>query len=190
MKQKLLLIILFACMSGMAAFAQSVQVSGRVTTSGSVPLPGANIAVKGASRGVISDDDGKFSITVPARATLVISHIGFSTRLVPVKGQTNMIVSLDSATKEMDNVVVIGYQTASRKSVSTSISSVSAKDIESYTTGNVANTLQGKVPGLQVVSGGGLPGAQPKILIHGLSSINYNNNPLIIVMGWSRISIR
>lgn len=183
MKQKLLLIILFACMSGMAAFAQSVRVSGRVTTSGSVPLPGTNIAVKGTSQGVISDDDGKFSISVPAKATLIISHIGFSTKIVPVKGQTNITVSLDSSSREMDNVVVIGYQTASRKSVSTSISSVSAKDIESYTTGNVANTLQGKVPGLQVVSGGGLPGAQPKILIHGLSSINYNNNPLIIVDG-------
>ena len=146
MKQKLLLIVLFACMSGMAAFAQSVRVSGRVTTSGSAPLPGTNIAVKGTSRGVISDDDGRFSIDVPARATLIISHIGFSTKLVPVKGQTSIMVSLDSSSREMDNVVVIGYQTASRKSVSTSISSVSAKDIESYTTGNVANTLQGKVP--------------------------------------------
>ncbi|MES1249803.1 MAG: carboxypeptidase-like regulatory domain-containing protein, partial [Chitinophaga rupis] len=62
MKQKLLLIIFFACISSMAAFAQSVQVSGRVTTSGNVPLPGTNIAVKGTSQGVISDDDGKFSI--------------------------------------------------------------------------------------------------------------------------------
>lgn len=183
MKQKLLLIILFACISSMAAFPQSVQVSGRVTTSGSVPLSGANVTVKGAARGVISDEEGKFSIMAPAKATLVISHVGFSTKMLVLKGQTSIIVLLDSVNKEMENVVVIGYQTASRKSVSTSISSVSAKDIESYTTGNVANTLQGKVPGLQVVSGGGLPGAQPKILIHGLSSINYNNNPLIIVDG-------
>ena len=183
MKQKLLLIILFACTSSMAVFAQSVQVSGRVTTSGNVPLPGANVAVKGSTQGVISDDDGKFSLTVPVKATLVISHVGFSTKLVSLKGQATIRVSLDSSSRELDNVVVIGYQTASRKSVSTSISSVSAKDIDAYTTGNVANALQGKVPGLQVVSGGGLPGAQPRILIHGLSSINYNNNPLIIVDG-------
>jgi len=183
MKQKLLLIILFACTLNIAAIAQSVQVSGRVVTSANVPLPGTNIAVKGSSQGAISDDDGKFSLAVPANATLVISHVGFTTRTVAVKGRATITILLDSASKELDNVVVIGYQTASRKSVSTSISSVSAKDIESYTTGNVGNALQGKVPGLQVVSGGGLPGAQPKILIHGLSSINYNNNPLIIVDG-------
>ncbi|HVU57694.1 MAG TPA: SusC/RagA family TonB-linked outer membrane protein [Puia sp.] len=183
MKQKLLLIILFACTFSMNAISQSVQVSGRVTTSGNAPLPGANIAVKGSSQGVISDDDGKFSLAVSMNATLVISHVGFSPKMVPVKGRTTINVSLDSSSKELDNVVVIGYQTASRKSVSTSIASVSAKDIENYVTGNVANALQGNVPGLQVISGGGLPGAQPKILIHGLSSINYNNNPLIIVDG-------
>ena len=97
MKQKLLLIILFACTSGMAVFAQSVRISGVVTTSAKAPLPGANIAVKGSSQGVISNDDGQFSITAPANATLIISHIGFSTRMVSLKGQTTIMVSLDSA---------------------------------------------------------------------------------------------
>ncbi|HSC37889.1 MAG TPA: TonB-dependent receptor plug domain-containing protein, partial [Chitinophagaceae bacterium] len=109
--------------------------------------------------------------------------MGYKTKEISIKGKSFITESLEATDHEMESVVVIGYQTASRKSISTSVASVSAKDIAPYVTGNVANALQGKVPGLQVISGGGLPGAQPRILIHGLSSINYNNNPLIIVDG-------
>lgn len=176
--------LLFCVLGGSVLSQQgSVVISGVISASGGIPLAGANVAVKGGHRGVITNDLGKFSLSVPAGATLVVSHVGYRTREIPVGGRTFISEALESSSQEMENAVVIGYQTASRKSVSTSIASISAKDINSYTTGNVGNALEGKVPGLQVVSGGGLPGAQPKILIHGLSSINYNNNPLIIVDG-------
>ena len=183
-KRLLLLFILFFSLAG-AVYSQSnpLVISGVITASGGAPLPGANVAIKGTSKGVITDDKGKFTLTAPANAILVISHIGYKLKEIPVRSRPAIDESLEPSSQEMENAVVIGYQTASRKSVSTSISSISAKDIEPYTTGNVGAALQGKVPGLQVVSGGGLPGAQPKILIHGLSSINYNNNPLIIVDG-------
>jgi TonB-linked SusC/RagA family outer membrane protein len=157
--------------------------SGTITTSDNMPLPGANISVKGATKGAITDEQGKFSLSVAPNGILVISHVGYKTKEISIRGKSFITESLEATDHEMESVVVIGYQTASRKSISTSVASVSAKDITPYVTGNVANALQGKVPGLQVISGGGLPGAQPRILIHGLSSINYNNNPLIIVDG-------
>lgn len=185
MKKRLLLLSLLSFFLVQAAFSQTnpVTISGVITAAGGTPLAGVNVAVKGARKGAITDDQGRFSLSAPAGAVLVVSHVGYQTREITLGGRTVIHEALEIGGQEMENAVVIGYQTASRKSVSTSIASVSAKDIESYTTGNVGNALQGKVPGLQVVSGGGLPGAQPKILIHGLSSINYNNNPLIIIDG-------
>ena len=185
MKKRLLLLSFLSFFLVQAAFSQTnpVTISGVITAAGGTPLAGVNIAVKGARKGAITDDQGRFSLSAPAGAVLVVSHVGYQTREIALGGRTVIHEALEIGGQEMENAVVIGYQTASRKSVSTSIASVSAKDIESYTTGNVGNALQGKVPGLQVVSGGGLPGAQPKILIHGLSSINYNNNPLIIIDG-------
>jgi TonB-linked SusC/RagA family outer membrane protein len=183
-KRLLLLALLFSYLTG-SVFSQQglIAISGVISGAGGTPLAGVNVAVKGAHKGVITDDQGKFTISATSHAVLVISHVGYATKEIAVGGRTFLSTSLEVSGQEMENAVVIGYQTASRKSVSTSIASVSAKDIESYTTGNVGNALEGKVPGLQVVSGGGLPGAQPKIIIHGLSSINYNNNPLIIVDG-------
>ncbi|HEY4109110.1 SusC/RagA family TonB-linked outer membrane protein [Puia sp.] len=185
MKRRLLLLSLLTFFLGGSVLSQQgpVVISGVITASAGTPLAGANVAIKGESKGVITDDQGKFSLSARPGAILVVSHIGYHTKEIHTTGKTFITEALTISGQEMENAVVIGYQTASRKSVSTSIASVSAKDIESYTTGNVGNALEGKVPGLQVVSGGGLPGAQPKILIHGLSSINYNNNPLIIVDG-------
>lgn len=170
-------------------FSQSVVVTGKVTGSNNEPLSGAAVTIKSAANGAtiksgtITDNSGRFTLSVSNNAILVISHVGYVSQEIALHGQTVIEVSMQIQNQQMNEVVVIGYQTASKKSVTTSISSVSAKDIEPYVTGNVANALQGKVGGLQVISGGGLPGAQPKILIHGLSSINYNNNPLIIVDG-------
>lgn len=183
MKKRLLLLCIMAITFGRSAFTQSIVLTGKIITAQNIPLAGANITIKGSDRGAITDENGKFSLPVETNAVLVISHVGYKQKEIAVKGRTFITESLEASDLEMESVVVIGYQTASRKSISTSVASISAKDIASYTTGNVANALQGKVPGLQVVSGGGLPGAQPRILIHGLSSINYNNNPLVIVDG-------
>jgi len=183
MKKRLLLLCILAIAFGRSAFTQSIVLTGKIMTAQNIPLAGANISVKGSTQGTITDVSGKFSLAVDAGAILLISHIGYKQKEIAVNGRAFITESLEATDLEMESVVVIGYQTASRKSISTSVASISAKDIAPYTTGNVANALQGKVPGLQVVSGGGLPGAQPRILIHGLSSINYNNNPLVIIDG-------
>lgn len=163
-------------------FSQTIAVRGKVT-DGREPLAGVSVKVKNAAGGTSTNAQGNFSINVPADAVLVITYIGFTTKEVPVNGRTNISITLQAQSTELQDVVVLGYQTATKRSVTTSIAHVDAKDINSYVTGNVANALQGKVPGVQIISGGGGQGAQPRILIHGLSSINYNNNPLIIVDG-------
>ncbi len=183
MKQKLLLLFLLAFCFGRSGFTQSIVLTGKITSMQNTPLPAANVTIKGSAKGTITDENGQFTLPVAPNSVLLISHVGYKQKEISVNGRTFISESLEATDAEMESVVVIGYQTASRKSVSTSVASVSAKDIAPYTTGNVANALQGKVPGLQVVSGGGLPGAQPRILLHGLSSINYNNNPLVIIDG-------
>lgn len=162
-------------------FAQSV-IRGTVKTADGNPVAGATVMVKGTQTGTTTDADGRFGVPAAQGSTLIFSSIGLEKKEVLLKGNS-LNVTLNISSAKLNDVVVIGYETTTRKSVTTSIASVSAKDIAPYTTGNVGNALEGKVPGLQVIPGGGLPGSQPKILIHGLSSINYNNNPLVIVDG-------
>jgi TonB-linked SusC/RagA family outer membrane protein len=183
MKKALLLIWTFLLFATVPGLSQSLPVKGIISGINNEPLSGADIIIKGTKTGTTTNSNGEFELTAPGNAILVISHVGYTAKEIAVEGRSFVHEVLQTQNQQMSEVVVIGYQTASKKSVTTSIKSVSSKDIESYVTGNVANALQGKVAGLQVVSGGGLPGAQPKILIHGLSSVNYNNNPLIIVDG-------
>ena len=164
-------------------FSQSSLVTGRITGQDNVPLANIAIQIKGGTAGTMTSEKGEFSINAPANATLVISSIGYKTREIPVRGRTFISESLDPDSRQLDDVVVIGYQTTARKNVTTSISSVSAKDIEPYSTGTVATAIQGKLAGVQVMASDGSPGAQPRILVRGLSSITGNTNPLVIVDG-------
>lgn len=182
MKKRLLL---YACFlfAIIPCFAQNVTVKGKVTGSNSEPLEGAGITIKGATNGVVTNNKGEFMLSASDNATLVISHVGYAPKEVPVNGKTFIQVSLQSKEVQMNEVVVIGYQSVSRKSVTTAVSSLGSKDIKSYVTGNVANAIQGKMAGVQVFSGNGLPGSQPTIMIRGLSSLMKNTTPLVIVDG-------
>src|SRR5690606_18072700 len=109
--------------------------------------------------------------------------IGYISKEIAVGGRTVINETLEEGSKQLDDVVVIGYQSTTRKSVTTSIASVGAKDIEPYSTGTVATAIQGKLPGVQVMAADGSVGSQPRILVRGLSSITSNTNPLVIVDG-------
>src|SRR6266542_7076680 len=164
-------------------FSQSIVVSGKITGDKNEALSEASVIVKGSNKGTITKSDGTFSVTALPNAILVISHTGYITKEIPVKENTVIEESLQLQNQQMNEVVVIGYQTASRKSVTTAISSIGSKEIKSYVTGNVANSIQGKLAGVQVFSGNGLPGSQPTLVIRGLSSLTGNTTPLIIVDG-------
>lgn len=158
------------------------KVIGTVRTSNGNPVIGATITVKGTTMGTVTDNEGRFNIAASRGNILQVSYIGMKTQDITA-GDSPLNIILSPANSTLNQLVVIGYETATKKSITTSVAHVSDKEISAYTTGNVANTLEGKVPGLHIIPGGGLPGAQPTILIHGLSSITGNNTPLIIMDG-------
>lgn len=184
MKRMLLILAgLLTLFAGNVSYAQDNTVRGRITDVNNDPIAGVNVLIKGTTTGTTTNASGEFALQAPGNAILVISSVGFATREIAVNGRAIINESLEAENQELVEVVKIGYQTAKRKDVNTSIASVSAKDIEPYSTGTVATALQGKLPGVQIMAADGSVGSQPRILVRGFSSLTQNNNPLVIVDG-------
>lgn len=169
----------------------SAQVNGTQTISGTVvsaedgtSLPGANIVEKGTSNGTITDVDGKFSLTVPANATLVISSVGYISKEVAVGNQSVLDISLETDLQQLSEVVVVGYGTQRRKDLTGSISSISSEEFIQPSVASFDQMLQGKVPGVQISQTSGAPGGNVNILVRGVSSITGGNQPLYVVDGF------
>ncbi|HEX8021740.1 TonB-dependent receptor [Mucilaginibacter sp.] len=163
--------------------AQTKAIKGRVTDNTHQTLIGVSILLKGTKTGTVTDASGLFHMNSKKGDILVVSYLGFDTKEVAVDGRDQYEIGLEPSSNQLSEAVVIGYQTITRKSVTTAVSSVGTKDIAPTTTSNVADAIQGKVPGLQVFQGGGNPGAQPKLLIRGFSTITGSSDPLIVVDG-------
>jgi TonB-dependent starch-binding outer membrane protein SusC len=161
-----------------------VTVKGIVTDENGEIIPGVNVVVKGTNRGTSTNTNGEYSLSdLDAKTILVFSYVGYRSQEVTIGKRSNINISLSLDNNSLEEIVVVGYQSITRKSVTTAISSVSEKDLSPTTTNNIAQTLQGKVPGLQVFQGSGNPGAQPKLLIRGFATITGGSNPLIVVDG-------
>jgi TonB-linked SusC/RagA family outer membrane protein len=159
-----------------------VVVRGKVTGDGGVPLAGASVQVKGSTIGTSTNNEGNFSLTVPdANVTLVISSVGYDVQEIALGGKTEVNVALALSTKVMDQVVVIGYGSASKRDLTGSIVKVSGKDIADKPNPNPVASLQSRVAGLYVVNNG-TPGKEPDIRIRGTQSIG-QVKPLYIVDG-------
>jgi len=172
----------FAVLCSIATYGQ-ITIKGTVKDKEALPIPGANVAVKGTGTAVSTDFDGKYSIVIPNKnAQLQFSYIGFTTNTVTVGDKVVVDVVLEQAGQALDEVVVIGYATVKKKDVTTSISSIKGKELQTMTVGNVTESLQGKVSGVQITTAGG-PGAQPRVLIRGISTVNLSTNPLYVVDG-------
>lgn len=173
--------------TGLEGFSQDErQVRGQVTDESGQSIPGVNVLVKGTSVGTVTDIDGNFSISVQNdRTILVFSFIGFTSREVTVGNATTLEITLSSSLADMEEVVVIGYGEQSRETLTTSITKVDEKVLESVPFANAASALQGSVSGVRVQSTSGQPGAAPRIIVRGGTSINNPNGaaPLFIVDG-------
>lgn len=183
MKKRLLLLWAFLLCLYQLSFSQGVTVTGKITGTDGAPIPNVSVQIKGTTTGAITTAQGTFSLQAGPDAVLHISSIGYLPQDVALKGRTFIALTLETDNKTLNDVVVIGYQSTARKNITTSISSVSAKDIEPYTTGTVATAIQGKLAGVQIMASDGSVGSQPRILVRGLSSITANTNPLVIVDG-------
>lgn len=158
-----------------------VKVTGRVLGADGAPLAGASVVVKGSKNGTAADADGRFTLTVADDAVLIFSAIGYVTQEVAVGGRSEINLTLQVVANNLNEVVVIGYGTASKRDLTGSIVKVEGKEIADKPNVNPVSSLQGKVAGLSVVASG-TPGAEPDIRIRGTVSIGAVK-PLYVVDG-------
>ncbi|WP_378183914.1 SusC/RagA family TonB-linked outer membrane protein [Aquimarina sp. SS2-1] len=177
---KLLLFVFFV--SGFI-FAQQKTVTGTVTDSEGLPLPGVNIVVKNTANGTQSDFDGNYSISANRGAVLSFSYVGFTTKDIVVRDSNNINVQLEASAAELEEVVVVAYGSQSEKKLVTSVSTVSSDDIQDIIADSPQNILQGQAAGVQVFSSSGGLGASPTINIRGTNSIGSNTRPLFVIDG-------
>jgi len=170
---------------------QNQQKAERLTVSGSIvdaqnreTLPGVNITVKGTTTGTTSDFDGKYRIEVTtADPILIFSFVGYVTQEVPLMGRTSLNISLEQEFKRLDEVIVIGYGSESKRLLTGSIGAISTEGINERPIQSIDNILQGQTAGVQITQNSGTPGAAMTVRIRGNSSINAGNQPLYVVDG-------
>ncbi|MEN8702589.1 MAG: SusC/RagA family TonB-linked outer membrane protein, partial [Polaribacter sp.] len=163
------------------AMTKAQTITGNVKAEGQ-PLPGASVSIKGTSKGVITDFDGKYTISADASATLVFSYVGFANKEVLVGNQKTINVSLDADNK-LDEIVVIGYGTQRKSDLTGAVSTVSAKDVAELPVSRVDQALQGRAAGVQITQTSGAPGSGTSIRVRGGNSITGSNQPLWVIDG-------
>lgn len=178
----LMMLFVFGLLS-MAAMAQDVTITGTIREKDGALLPGANIVVKGTTRGTQSDVNGAYKLIVPANSTLIYSFVGKNPQEVVVGSRTSIDVTLEDDAKSLTEVVVIGYGTQRKKDLTGSVVAVTSKDFVQGQITNPEQLVAGKVAGVQITSNGGAPGSGSQIRIRGGSSLNANNDPLIVIDG-------
>lgn len=181
---KRLLIIGFFSFVVFALTAQERTVTGTVTSGedGGV-VPGVTVMIKGTMTGTVTDLDGKYTIKVPqSGGTLVFSFVGMKSQEVQITSEMiNVVMQTDRV--GLDEVIVVGYGTSSKRALTGSIQKIRTESFESNTSANVAVALQGRASGVQITQNSGAPGADVNIRIRGVSSINSGGEPLIVVDG-------
>ena len=175
-------------LSSTLAFAQN-RVTGVVTDKTGEPLIGVNVLEKGTTNGTVTDIDGKFTVNMPQGKTLVFSFIGFVTQEIKVTSNVVNVV-LNEDTKTLDEVVVIGYGSMTRKDVTSSITTVKAEDLNVGVYTSPAQLLQGKVPGLTIANTSD-PNGSPSISLRGASSLRSGEamEPYYVIDGVPGVSL-
>lgn len=157
-------------------------ITGTVTTKGQ-PMPGVTVAVKRLKGGTITDANGRFTIKAGDNAILIFSMVGFVKQEVPVGTKTSISVELVEESTSLNEVVVVGYGTQTRKDLTSSVSSIKGEDIARVPVTNLDAAVQGKVAGVQVVQNSGAPGDETYIRIRGNGSLFGENRPLYVIDG-------
>ena len=165
------------------AYAQSFSVSGTIIDENKMPLLGVNVIVKNESRGTTTDFDGNYTVqNISSGDVLQFSYLGFQTQEITVNDQQTINVTLQTDSEALNEVVVIGYGTQSRKEITGAVSVVGSETIEDLNPARVEQALQGRVAGVNITSTSGSPGSASTINIRGIST-NGDNRPLILVDG-------
>jgi len=178
--------ILIGCFFMLSAvFAQERTITGTVTSydDGST-LPGVNVVVKGTTIGTITDIDGKYSITIPEDATiLMFSFVGMTLEEVEIAGNTVVDMVMVADIYGLDEVVVVGYGIQRKREIVGSISKIESKNITDKVTPSFESALSGQAAGVQVITGSGLAGSASTVRIRGIASIGASGDPLYVIDG-------
>jgi TonB-linked SusC/RagA family outer membrane protein len=177
----LLLLLLVAS----TARAQTTAITGKVTTASGETLPGVTVLLKGTTNGTGTNPDGTFSLNVPGgQGTLVFSYVGYVGKEITLApGQTTVSMKLETDSKSLDDVVVVGYGTQKASNVTGAVTGVTSKEIEERPVNRIENALAGQMPGVSVQTVSGEPGADLQIRVRGTGSINASTEPLYVVDG-------
>ncbi|MES2276564.1 MAG: TonB-dependent receptor [Bacteroidota bacterium] len=174
------------------ALAKDIPITGKVVDETGQPLIGVTIKIKGASTGgVATDINGAFHITTPEKAVLVVSYVSYETQEVAVEGQKTLTITLKSASKNLNEIVIIGYGTQKKTDVTGAVASISGEALQAVPAqANISESLQGRIPGLDISSTGNAPGAGNQIRLRGersfatnSSSADATNGPLFVLDG-------
>ncbi|BAV07458.1 TonB-linked outer membrane protein, SusC/RagA family [Filimonas lacunae] len=167
-----------------------IVINGNIINVNKEPLLGASVHEKGGTAKVLTKADGNFALTISKLpATLVVSYIGYQVKEIAVTQEVPVTVALEEMNKSMEDVVVIGYQAVKRKDLTGTVSSLSGAQLEKIPVSSAAEALTGRLPGVQVTTVDGQPGAEVVIRVRGGGSITGSNDPLYIVDGFRVNSI-
>jgi TonB-linked SusC/RagA family outer membrane protein len=181
--KKLMLLLLCCVFAGMQVLmAQGVSISGKTTDANGEAMPGVTVQVKGTTTGTVSQADGTYKLSVPSDATtLVFSFVGMKTQEVAIAGRTVVDIALEEEVTALSEIVVVGYATQTKASMTGSVSTVNSAVMEKDASANAIMRMQGKASGVNVQNAH-TPGGDANINIRGLGTIN-NNEPLFVIDG-------
>lgn len=179
------------CMCCTIAFAQNRQIKGKVTDETGAGLAGVSVLLSGANSGVQTDANGNFSIAAPGTGavTITISYSGYKSQTIKTDGKSEVSISLEKDVTALEDVVVIGYGTIKRKDLTGTVSSIGSAELSKIPVASAAEAITGRLPGVQVTTTDGAPGAEIVIRVRGGGSVTQDNSPLYIVDGFPVNSI-
>ena len=187
MRNKLLFIIVWVLITiiPVSLFAQNKTLNGTVTAGDNVPVPGATIVVKNSSQAIASDINGKFTISVPENAVVIVSAIGYKTQIISVSGLTTLQIKLAEDVSKLDEVVVTGLSTSiKRKNLANSGAVIGSKELSGTAPAQTFDAaLEGKIPGANINANTGSPGGGVSVKLRGVTSVYGNTQPLYVVDG-------
>ena len=159
-------------------------ISGTVTSEDGSPIPGVNVVVQGTTTGATTDFDGNFTISAATGDVLSISYVGFVTQAITLADETTINVTLQESFDQLDEIIVTGYGTRKKSSLTGAIAKIGGDDIAAIQATRADDALAGKLAGVFIQNQNGEPGADPKIQIRAASSISGDSNPLVVVDGY------
>jgi len=178
-------VTLLLAVLGLGLFGQTRQITGSVYDANTgEAIPGASVYIQGTTIGTVSDQDGRFTLSVTANdKTMSVSFIGYRTQEVPLDGNSSLTVRLEPTDLMMDDIVVMAYSVQKKSSITGSVGLVKADRLDKIQSSSSSQALQGMIAGVQVRNNIGAPGAEAQILIRGIGSYGASNEPLYVVDG-------